>query len=477
MMVEPGWCHGLSFAFSTGIIPMNHAFSRRWMLLSVLGVSLALLLPMTAAPAVQAAQPTQASQSAAAPQARVYFNWVFDNIAQTRGNLATITQSAEAAAAQIVAGKNLGIQSPGIAEELGGRAGGFYMVKGARGKPGDIILYPIASTPRFTTPKRGQQPQPLDEKTFVTQSLDDMLQLKQAGSLVIAIVSVKQLDKLGLSDQAKNACDFLIDTHAPASDGLLTSAAGQAVVPTYPVANAITAWTWSAELYSALTRLGKTPAMYQSVAVAGARARNSALKGKRFDETVTIKPIDAGVMAKLYLDGVEGLLQKVSTTAWPSLAKACDKLDHTLAQGGKVYVMAQCHYPPHNFGNTLITDPDTFTIVNKRTKFIRHPGEKDAILVLGYCMPPGDPFYGDPAEYKNAGQGAVWIITSYDTKPTDLGPKDIMVDQFWQPGDAVVPVPGYDVRILPPSGVITEAIGWAITAQVYHDQMVKGKVD
>jgi uncharacterized phosphosugar-binding protein len=39
-----------------------------------------------------------------------------------------------------------------------------------------------------------------------------------------------------------------------------------------------------------------------------------------------------------------------------------------------------------------------------------------------------------------------------------VGKDELFIDQHWKHGDAVVEVPGYDIPILPTSGVLTETI-------------------
>jgi len=39
-----------------------------------------------------------------------------------------------------------------------------------------------------------------------------------------------------------------------------------------------------------------------------------------------------------------------------------------------------------------------------------------------------------------------------------VGKDESFIDQHWKLGDAVVEVPGYDIKILPTSGVVTETI-------------------
>ena len=66
---------------------------------------------------------------------------------------------------------------------------------------------------------------------------------------------------------------------------------------------------------------------------------------------------------------------------------------------------------------------------------------------------------------EKAGAKAAWIIAP--TGPLDAVTRrgDIVIDQHWRLGDAIVTVPGYDVRILPPSAVTQLACYWAVVGE------------
>ena len=46
------------------------------------------------------------------------------------------------------------------------------------------------------------------------------------------------------------------------------------------------------------------------------------------------------------------------------------------------------------------------------------------------------------------------------------GPQpDVLIDAQWEYGDGAVPVPGYDTKILPSSGVLQTVIFWSVAAK------------
>ena len=58
------------------------------------------------------------------------------------------------------------------------------------------------------------------------------------------------------------------------------------------------------------------------------------------------------------------------------------------------------------------------------------------------------------------------IITGTD-EPVPAGPlPDYIIRPGWPYTDSLVPVPGYDIRILPASGILQTAIYWAVVGEM-----------
>jgi uncharacterized phosphosugar-binding protein len=49
--------------------------------------------------------------------------------------------------------------------------------------------------------------------------------------------------------------------------------------------------------------------------------------------------------------------------------------------------------------------------------------------------------------------------------PLDTSLADIYLDPKWMVGDAIVDVPGYDIKILPPSAVLNGLLFYAVIAE------------
>lgn len=402
-----------------------------------------------------------------APAARAYHNFVLQTIDKVDHDaMAAITLSAEAAAKAFIDGKNIGVRGgANLNEELGARSGGFVIYRAEAGKPGDVILYAFGVT-------TAAQP---DAKKLLETELADAEKLASEKSLVIGIASYAQLQSLGLLDRAQKACSTLLDNYAPAEDGLFKAKDGRFVVPTYTTADAIVGWAWMSELFAACTRAGKTPAMYESIVTDAKLERYHKYEGKRFHDDLAVAPQEAGKLGHAYLKALRAIETDIGTTGWKSLVQACDRAAETIRDGGKVYLFAQGHYPPYHVPGRLAHDPNVFTALTAAgTKLSAEPGDNDLVVGIGYCFTPtekmnGTPLWGNPDSLRKAGRGVVWVVNDYRFTKSDLDRNEMIVNQFWREGDAEVAVPGYDVRIIPPSGVVAESMMWMITAQAWSD--------
>ena len=74
----------------------------------------------------------------------------------------------------------------------------------------------------------------------------------------------------------------------------------------------------------------------------------------------------------------------------------------------------------------------------------------DLVVFFGYVSIPRDML----GAVHRARAKAVWIVSPLPQDGDLAETGDVILDQGWTDGDAAVRVPGYDIRILPPSGVV-----------------------
>lgn len=426
-------------------------------------VCLALWCGGVACPSAAAIPGDEAAGRPATPAADAYFHWVQSVLAQAETNLPAITRAAQTAADGFLDGRDLGVRGgAGLNEELGARAGGLCVYRATKGKPGDVILYAFG----VATDK---DPQP---GALLERELADAESLAAAGSTIIGLASRQQLDVHGLLPRAQAVCHVLLDNVAPAGDGLLTAADGQPAVPTFVTADAIVSWVWMAEFFAACTRAGQTPAMYQSVLNDPERTRYNQYVKVRFHDDRKVAPLPAGQLGRAYIESLRALLATVRQNHWGALTEAARRAAQTLRDGGQVFVFAAGHYPPRHTGGQLPADRSGFRRLQLPRKGATTdfpvPGAADYGIALGYSLPPGHAWWnGADERLRLAGRGVCWIISSHRTRPGDLRANEVLLDQCWADGDAAVAVAGYDVGICPPSGVMSEALLWMLTAEAW----------
>ncbi|MEN6301860.1 MAG: hypothetical protein ABFD96_04005, partial [Armatimonadia bacterium] len=197
--------------------------------------------------------------------------------------LPAYTAASEQAAAALASGKTLWLWGDrGFVLEGLNRAGGMMAAKDLRKpelvQPGDVVL-------------RGHFGVPTAEQLAVLE------QIKARQPLLIT-----------LSPEGLQA-------------GKIAALTTKAVMPEMaaPLVSA-RFWTLTAEIVSALTRLGKMPPMYQSVMVPGGRERNAGHLKLQWDHPVA--PVRRGLLGREYLAKVANSLRSLEITQAPRFAQA-----------------------------------------------------------------------------------------------------------------------------------------------------------
>ena len=350
------------------------------------------------------------SSSAAVPDD--YLSELQHSIAQSRSNLATIVTSASRAAAEFVAGGDLWVagRQPDFIGEACGRAGGLMAIAplGQRAPvKHDVILYAVPSS-------------------FNTEDSKSMDRWQEQGATVIKFSSPAGL--------YRNR--FPVDT----------------------VVNVVDLWTWTGEFVAACTRSGKMPVLYLSYGLPGGTERGKKYQGKKFHDDLAIKPIPADVLGREYLDQVEGMLKKIRGAQMPKIIQAAS----WWGQATSATVMVTGHMFPRHAQDPRSAAPSTLIAVSawgdKDLLDASHPPQ--FVLYLGYQSAP-------ERLLRQAKATGVKLVYS-DVQPADpLEPASniLYLDPAWPLTDGCVTIAGYDVPILPASGVVQAAIYWTIVSE------------
>jgi hypothetical protein len=282
---------------------------------------------------------------------------------------------------------------------------------------------------------------------------EDAMRLAQArakGALVIAFGSKEQAERF------QTAADFFL-THALPADTPLPA-------QTAACADIAHLWAFTGDLVAACTRAGKRPTMWQSIKVPGATERNSRYRPLRFQDDRRVEPVGPGVLGDLYL---EGLIQSLEALAADTQrVEAAGKIVRVTAEGGRTVFHANLgHFEPAR----LLPDGFPIRVVSLPASSpetgLRKTGEAgDALFAVWYHEMPVALL--DAAREK--GMRSIVVAGRNPYAPLDTSLADIYLDPKWLVGDAIVAVPGYDIKVLPPSAVLNGLLFYAVIAEARH---------
>ena len=348
------------------------------------------------------------------PATENYLSRLQDTIARSRTNLATVTKSADKAAGEYLSGGHIwaaGRQADFISEACG-RAGGLMVIAPLGGSvPArhDTILYAV--------------PGALEQ-----EDLSRLYQWREKGVTVIQFSS-----PAGVFDN-----HFPIDT----------------------VANVVDLWTWTGEFVAACTRLGQMPVLYQSYGLPGGPERGKKYLGKRFHDDLSVKPIAPGVLGREYLDQIQRMLTKINATQMPKILQAAKWWSDVPTASATTLFTGQM-FPRHAQDPRALRISDFAAVPAWEDKEILDPGHPPAfVLCLGYQFAP-------QKLLDQAKALGVKLVYS-DVQPAQLpepASNILYLDPAWPLADGCVMVTGYDVPILPASGIAQAAIYWTIVSE------------
>jgi len=342
-------------------------------------------------------------------------------------------EAADAAAGRFVQGGTLWVAGsvPRFDSEWLGRAGGLMPLSGmaAPGDVGaaDVLVYGCRVGAEEADAAR-------------------LRAVRERQGLVIAVGPASAPKSL------QEAASFYLPVGLPADTPLFAQASASASLAAL--------WAFTGDLVGACTRQGRMPTLWQSVMVPGSRERNAKYRSQRFHDDVTVPPQAPGVLGERYLAGLCTALtglrsQHGKIAAAGALVRRAVETRHT------VFHANMGHFEP-----ALLLGPDvTFALSvlpakDPEADLKQHGVAGDALLAVWYTAMPTALL--SAAREKQVATAC--ILAGNPTEARDQALADVLLDPQWVIGDAVVEVPGYDVRILPPSGVLNSAVFFAVLA-------------
>jgi hypothetical protein len=276
---------------------------------------------------------------------------------------------------------------------------------------------------------------------------DDALKLAQArakGTLVIALGTTRQAGRL------RPASDFFLAADVPDGTPLPDQIAAGLDVAYL--------WAFTGDLIAACTRAGRMPTMWQSIKVPGSTERNRRYRPLRFHDDLPVKPVKPGVLGNQYLTG---LIRSLDALAAENTAiQAAGRLLREAAEAGHTVFHANLgHFEPAR----LLPEGFPIRVVTLPAKSpedeLRKSGTAgDALFIIWYHEMPAALL----AAARDKGIPSVCVAAQNPFSPLDTSLADVYIDPKWVVGDATAEVPGYEIKILPPSAVLNALVFYAV---------------
>ena len=293
------------------------------------------------------------------------------------------------------------------------------------------------------------------------QELELLRDLRASGALIVGIGPASWV---GADSQV--GADLFLESAILLSEAV-TAPFGGEDYPLISLQNLVVLWTFTGEIVAALTRVGRMPAMYQSVLVAGARDRNAQFADSRFHHMHQVPAIPLGQVGGEYLDAIGEILRALIEEEARAIERVGAVCAQVLNNGRVIHVGMISHFPVYQHGAP--GDP----LYMRR--LARLDGESPSVAELERELQLGDLFfflgyYRRPTQaYQVARRAGAQIVEVITGDGLDGQPQpDYVIRPRWPFGDAVIWVPGYDVEILPSSGIVQAAIYWAVVASIWQ---------
>jgi hypothetical protein len=230
--------------------------------------------------------------------------------------------------------------------------------------------------------------------------------------------------------------------------------------PLDTVMNVADGWIWTGEFVAACTRKGKMPILYLSYGLPGGLERGRKYQGQRTHEDQSIRPISAGTLGQAYLGQIQSALTGIQSRQMSNLVRAAAAWRSVPASAATTLVIGHL-FPRH------LQDPRvrTFSAFVSAPATGRLEAEQERLLgqfnlYLGYQYAPQSLI----DRTRTNGTCLVYASVQPGQSPAEAE-KVIYLEPGWPLTDACVTVPGYDIPILPASGVVQAAIYWSLVAE------------
>lgn len=392
----------------------------------------------------------------AAP-AQAYLDFAFQACDRVETNLINISRVAEIVAKRHVSGGTIEILANGqsLGPELQGRSGGMI---GMGGKPFTNNRSDAEKTNAVAL--IGWETPPATSDNKIVQDA----RRRNCYLIGFGPRTMRELSPLILH------CDVWFDTGFGDTDRVVHMTDGTSVGRGNLLLNTLHAWALTAEIVAALTREGKMPTMYKSIFCPDGRDWNSRYVGRQlFHEDLQITAVPRGMLAREYLNRIRGYLRQFQKNQMRAVEQTAQHIASELEQGKKTVVAMLGHMPRMYVGkaeDAAWASPLDFYggSASQVKTYSESTSDGALVLRLGYSAQ-----LQTETEIFTKKQQRVMLVVAEDTPRTDsYVPTNLLtcIEMGWEFGDACVAVPGYPIKILPPSGIMQLVVYECISGEV-----------
>ncbi len=291
--------------------------------------------------------------------------------------------------------------------------------------------------------------------------------LRKRGCYVIGFGS-KGLAPVG---QLAKSCDAFFDTNTGGDDRKVQLADRSRAGRTNHLINAIHGWVLSGEIIAALTRRGKMPTVWKSWGYADGRTwGDEYFRKKQFHDKYKVPPIPAGRTGREFLQRIRYLLRRFKRRELLSTGRAADLIAAEVRLGRKTVIASTGHMSSSFIGKyedaAWARNIETHHNVKAQMDgFAKNAPDGALVVRLGYMG-----MHRDVAELLKKKKNRVVHILAENPRPEFRSPDGfaVTIDMGYAFGDACVPVDGYPILLLPPSGVMQIAAYESLNVEVLN---------
>ncbi len=234
--------------------------------------------------------------------------------------------------------------------------------------------------------------------------------------------------------------------------------------PLDTLVNITVAWYFIAEFVNFCVSNSRMPVMYDSILRPNGSSRAGLYAKDGFFHRpgeFKVYPVNPAVYSNIFYNSIKGAITRLIDTQGILLDNAASWYAEALkSKDSTLWILSESHIIKQQY-DSIGNPPGLFKYLDQAiadTSFQTIFSKKNIFTYIGYYDYPSVLlFFVNRAESRN-----VWLQGGASYAPIEMNQNRIVIDQMWGYGDAVINFPGYDIRCIPPSGIIQTYLLWQL---------------